>query len=112
MCQALNKALSHWFRNRNENNWQSTGDLLQCLHGRTGGAKDDVWRQTRDLRGSAPSPLNVKDAPTVINREIATDPPAQFLQALLNDRFAHLRARIDFGSRIKPAEPPHPLWLL
>src|SRR5262249_52108915 len=65
-----------------------------------------------NAKGVARSPSGLRNAPPIVDREIATDGPAQLLEALLERGDAPLGLRITLSQHHQHPDPPHAVGLL
>src|SRR5262249_24303220 len=112
MGQAIDDTGADWITNGREHDRQSAADPLQCCRGQGAACQDDVRGERDQSRSLIYSLVGVVLGPAGLDPYIPPNPPAQFLQDLLERCKSILTFRV-LGSPVhEDADPPHAIWLL
>jgi hypothetical protein len=104
--QAVDVAGADRVDRRYEHDRHGAARLLQHPHDRAGGGDDDVGRECDQFRRVSAKAVEIAPAPAGVQPHVATDSPAQFLQALCERRDAGQCVRIVRGLAHKDADAP------
>src|SRR5262245_54819401 len=109
--QASNQARSDGIGNDYKHNWHGASYLVQPLHGRAAYCQNDIWRKCDQLFRFSASFFDITSAPAIVEPNVTSVRPAQFLQLLTEHGVPCLDVRFVCGAR-KRAYEPHALRLL
>src|SRR6516162_1204422 len=112
MRKAPNETLGDRFTDAREYDRDGVGRLPKRQRGRSTAAKNHVRRQSQKLHGSEPRLVEVKDAPAIVDREIATQGPSELLHAPLEYLDASSTAWVILEDKIYPANARYTARLL
>jgi hypothetical protein len=104
--------LGNRLRDQREHDRHRAGQRQHPLHRREAIGKHHFWCQCQQFRSGSPSPIDVEDAPTNVDRKTSTDRPPQPVEALQQRHEANLGVRIVLSVGHQYADPAHSLALL